>query len=173
MIIYLDMDGVIADFFGGLAKRCHVAHWKDIMDIQSILEEIRGTTFFNELLEFDTTMRLIDSVRSIADRTGNEWGICSSPLRGDRDNSAHWKRNWLEVHGYMPKVKNLVFTRSKEKYAINSIDGTGNILIDDKPDNINRWEDKGGKGLLYQANKDDVADLIYNLYKFTPNNKEG
>ena len=173
MIIYIDMDGVIADFFGGLAKRCHVAHWKDIMDIQSILEELRGTTFFNELDVFDSTHELIDTVRTIASKSGNEWGICSSPLRGDRDNSAFWKRNWLDTQGYMPKVKNLVFTMRKEKYAINSIDGTGNILIDDKPDNINRWETKGGIGLLYQANKDDVHHLIARLRQYTPDNTKG
>jgi len=173
MIIYIDMDGVIADFFGGLAKRCHVAHWKDIMDIQSILEELRGTTFFNELGVFDSTHELIDTVRTIASKSGNEWGICSSPLRGDRDNSAFWKRNWLDTQGYMPKVKNLVFTMRKEKYAINSIDGTGNILIDDKPDNINRWETKGGIGLLYQANKDDVYQMLETLRMYTPDNTKG
>ena len=173
MIIYIDMDGVLADFFGGLAKRCHVAHWKDIMDIQSILEELRGTTFFNELEVFDSTHELIDTVRTIASKSGNEWGICSSPLRGDRDNSTFWKRNWLDTQGYMPKVKNLVFTMRKEKYAINSIDGTGNILIDDKPDNINRWETKGGIGLLYQANKDDVYQMLETLRMYTPDNTKG
>ena len=32
MKIYLDMDGVIADFFGGLQKYYGVDHWKNLPD---------------------------------------------------------------------------------------------------------------------------------------------
>ena len=34
MIIYLDMDGVLADFFGRLEEKFDVTHWKDIKDIE-------------------------------------------------------------------------------------------------------------------------------------------
>ena len=37
----------------------------------------------------------------------------------------------------------------------------GNILIDDKPTNIQKWIDKGGIGILYQANQDSL-DYLYN-----------
>ena len=32
--IYLDMDGVIADFFGALEKHYKVEHWKDLPNIE-------------------------------------------------------------------------------------------------------------------------------------------
>ena len=35
MIIYSDMDGVLADFFGALAQEYFVDHWKEIEDIES------------------------------------------------------------------------------------------------------------------------------------------
>ena len=39
MKIYSDMDGVLADFFGALAQEYFVDHWKDIEDIDEVLEE--------------------------------------------------------------------------------------------------------------------------------------
>ena len=34
---YVDMDGVIADFFGALAKEFGVQHWKDIPTHQEVI----------------------------------------------------------------------------------------------------------------------------------------
>ena len=48
---------------------------------------------------------------------------------------------------------------------INRLDGKPNILVDDKPDNIKRWNDVGGIGILYQANEDSVDVLIKELKK--------
>ena len=61
----------------------------------------------------------------------------------------------------MPNVHNLVFTSTKEKYAWSVLDGMPNILIDDKPENIKRWQDKGGIGIRYQANQDDLKEYLF------------
>jgi hypothetical protein len=149
------MDGVIADFFSLLAKENNVKHWKYIKDKERALIEARNTDFFNRIEPFTTAQLLIDFARST-----ENWGICSSPLRGDRDNSAYWKRVWLERYGFMPDVENCIFTSNKHKYAINKLDGNPNILVDDKLDNIKRWKDAGGIGIRYQADEDDVYELI-------------
>ena len=60
----------------------------------------------------------------------------------------------------MPDVENCIFTSNKHKYAINKLDGNPNILVDDKLDNIKRWKDAGGIGIRYQADEDDVYELI-------------
>ena len=160
MTLYLDMDGVIADFFSLLAKENNVKHWKSIKDKERALIEARNTDFFNRIEPFTTAQLLIDFARST-----ENWGICSSPLRGDRDNSAYWKRVWLERKGFMPEVENCIFTANKHKYAINRLTGKPNILVDDKPDNIKRWQNAGGYGYLYQADENDVHDLIKRLQK--------
>jgi hypothetical protein len=54
----------------------------------------------------------------------------------------------------------------KEKFATDKLDGTPNILVDDKPSNIKRWIEKGGIGILYQANEHDLEEyLLENLRK--------
>lgn len=158
MTIYLDMDGVLADFFGGLENHFGVSHWKEIGDIESKLMDLKGTDFFHLLEPFPTTMRLIDYVKSTGD-----WGICSSPLSGDSYNSAYWKRRWLEDLLIMPPVNKCIFTSTKYKHAVDKITGQPNILIDDKPSNVAEWEMHGGIGIRYQANQDDFEEYL--LYK--------
>ena len=61
----------------------------------------------------------------------------------------------------MPEVDKLIFTGMKEKYATNRLDGSPNILIDDKPTNIERWIAKGGIGIRYQADQDDLVEYLF------------
>ena len=130
MIIYLDMDGVLADFFGGLEEKYGVKHWKEIKNINMALAELKDTNFFWHLECFDTTYPLVGHVKELTYKYSHQdWGICSTPLRNDRDNSTYWKRRWLETHNLMPNIRNCVFTRNKELYATNRVDGTPNILV--------------------------------------------
>ena len=158
MTIYLDMDGVIADFFGGIEKLHNVRHWKSIKDKQDLINSIRYTDFFFQLKPFDNSWRLVDNIKRVSE---GDWGICSSPLQGDHSNSAYWKRRWLEEYSLMPRVDQCIFTSNKHKYAWSPLTGRPNILIDDKPENIKRWNDAGGIGIRYQANEDDMIEYLF------------
>lgn len=166
MIIYLDMDGVLVDFFGGLEKKFNVEHWKDILDINDALAKLKDTNFFWKLDQFDSTYPLVGHVKELTYKYPHlDWGICSTPLRNDRDNCTYWKRRWLESHGLMPLAHRLVFTHTKHKFATNRVDGTPNILIDDKHTNVKQWTDAGGLGILWQANRDSIIKLEDELAK--------
>ena len=158
MTVYLDMDGVLADFFGGIEKLHGVDHWKSIKDKQTLINSIRYTDFFYQLEPFPTSKRLISFVNIV---TQGDWGICSSPLQGDTNNSSYWKRRWLEDNMIMPEVDQCIFTSHKHKYAWSPLTGQPNILVDDKPENIKRWKDKGGIGIRYQANEDDLEEYLF------------
>ena len=160
MNIYLDMDGVIADFFGAFAKKNNVSHWKSIKQKEKALADLVGTDWFYQLPTFeDDSAKIVEFVKKTAGDTN--WGICSSPLRGDHNNSAYWKRKWLEDKGFMPEVENCIFTSNKHKYAVNRLTGKPNILIDDKIDNIKRWEQAGGIGIRFQCDQDDIEEYLF------------
>jgi len=160
MTLYLDMDGVIADFFGGLQEYFGVKHWKQIPKTEESIMGLKGSAFFGGLETYPTSQELVDFAKSTGD-----WGICSSPLKGDRDNSAYWKRVWLTRYEFLPDIDKLIFTGQKENFAVNKFDGTPNILVDDKPDNISRWIAKGGIGFRYQANEDSLEELKEKIKK--------
>ena len=168
--IYLDMDGVIADFFGALEKHYNVDHWKDLSDIEQTLKDLKGSDFFGKIPKFKTSDGLI---KYVDDLTQGQWNILSSPLRDDHKNSSFWKRHWLKKHKYEPIES--IFTSRKEKYAIDKETQIPNILIDDKPENIQRWSNKGGIGILYQANEnsiDKVKFLTKWYFKYYGDNRE-
>ena len=158
MTVYLDMDGVIADFFGGIETKFDVDHWKSIQDKEIAFASLANTNFFNTLDRFEVSDDIVEFVKLISN---NDWGICSSPMRGDTMNSAYWKRVWLNRMEYVPPlIENMIFTSNKHKYAINELTFKSNILIDDKPQNIERWEQAGGIGIRYQANEDDFLEYL-------------
>lgn len=163
--VYLDMDGVLADFFGGVEKLYGVNHWKQLAsdktkDLrQDVIERITGTNFFETLPKFNTADSLIGMVKKF---TGGRFSILTSPLRGDHDNSARWKKIWINQN--MEQPDETIVTGRKEKYA--TTNGTPNILVDDRPVNIQKWQDKGGYGILYQANKDSISTVEQSLKNY-------
>ena len=161
--VFLDMDGVIAKFFERFASDNGVKKWTDILDVSKALDKMKGTDFFWWLDEYETTKHLLAFVSQY------DWGICSRPLTGDEYNSAYWKRRWLEDKGYMPKIQNLIFTHNKEQFSTNRIDGSPNLLIDDKPTNCKKWRDEGGIAIRYQANEDSLDELIDRIAKIMEN----
>lgn len=163
-MIYMDMDGVIADFFSALAWNEGVSHWKDIDNVEKAISKLANTEFFYNIPVFrenDTNVsyKIVELVKDAASLNDLKWGICSSPLCGDEYNSAYWKREWLTFHGYMPDVQDCIFTQTKEKYAFSIHDRKPNILIDDKPENIYNFRKAGGLAIRFQANEDDIEYL--------------
>ncbi|RPG12888.1 MAG: hypothetical protein CBD92_000810 [Pelagibacteraceae bacterium TMED232] len=155
--VYLDMDGVLADFFGGVEKMYGVDHWKQLTSDKTkdlkkeVIDRITGTDFFATLPKFRSADTLIDLVKKF---TGGKFSINTSPLRGDHENSGKYKKVWISNNIEQPDE--IVVTGRKETYAKNKASGTPNILIDDRPVNIQRWQGAGGYGILYQANRDSL-----------------
>ena len=156
-IVYIDMDGVLADFFGGVEKLYGVSHWKELTadktkDLKKeVIDRITGTDFFATLPKFPTADGLIELVKKF---TGGTFSINTSPLRGDHENSGKYKKVWIKNNIEAPTE--IVVTGRKETYAKDKASGTPNILIDDRPINIQKWQAAGGYGILYQANKDQL-----------------
>lgn len=152
--IYLDMDGVLADFFAEYAKLAGVTSgsYRDIPPAKAdpTLDKMIGTDFFYRLPKFPTADSLVKLVLQYVPT----YAICSSPLRGDHANSEKWKRAWIKDN-LNPMPTEIIITGKKERHAVNP-DGSPNILIDDRGTNIVAWRARGGIGIKYQADEDSL-----------------
>ena len=170
--LYLDMDGVQADFFTAWAQwhnrkfgQSHVERYKDIgskeQREQSIAElSAEGPEFIERY--FATLPTLPGGQRLIRWLRQNRipFTVLSAPLRGMHQPSIAGKRTWLDAHN-PGTAADAIFTGAKERYA--TAGGRPNVLVDDFKKYINAWTEAGGIGVLYRDS--DVNGAIQQLSK--------
>lgn len=164
--VFLDMDGVLCDFFEEYAKLAGNPkdgsgryNYRNIPAAKTdpTLNKMIGTDFFARLPKFPTADSLVNMVTKVF----GHYNICSSPLRGDHENSAHHKKEWLQKHLDQQPTR-VIITPNKAKHATQP-DGTPNVLIDDRGSNITAWEAAGGVGIKYQADEDSLDVVVQGL----------
>ena len=137
--VYVDMDGVLADFFGAWAKLMNVGHYKEIQPVSKGLKAIKQEKDFWE--NIPPLRGMGDLLKAIEDTYGS-YTILSSPLAND-PNCIPGKYKWIDKNLNIFKPSNVIIDKDKAKYAKQS-NGTPNILIDDFGKNIMAWEGAGG-----------------------------
>ena len=146
--IYVDMDGVLADFFGDWAKLMGVDSFRDIKDPGPALAKIRATDdFWLKLPLLPEAKKLLSLIKEVK----GEYNICTSPLANDPNSEPH-KREWIKKNLAFFPPKNIHITHDKPQFAT-AKDSTPNILIDDYGVNINAWEAAGGIGFKHKDHK--------------------
>ncbi len=145
--IYVDMDGVLADFFGDW-KKLVGKDWRKITDIGPALQKIRDTdNFWLNLPMTNNAKNLLSLIKNIK----GSYKILSSPLPDDPKSEPH-KREWIENNLKFFPPEDVIITFDKAKFATQQ-DGTPNILIDDYGINIQKWESAGGVGFKHKDHK--------------------
>jgi len=142
--LYLDMDGVQADFFGAWANKHGVDHWKAIQDKEAEINQLANSSakdvydFFRNLKPLKGGMEIIRWVQN----NKIPYTVLSAPLRGPyADASKQAKKDWLDKF-HPGSSSNAIFTSQKQKYAVK--DGVSNVLVDDFGPYIQKWTDAGG-----------------------------
>lgn len=150
--LYLDMDGVQADFFTAWARLHGHDRYKEIGDKEAreaSIDELsaRGPLFVRDffagldmLPNFPILLKWLHSHRI-------PYTILSAPLRGNHQASEEGKRAWLDLH-HPGSSATAIFTGRKERYATKG--GQANVLVDDHKKWIERWEASGGIGVLHR-----------------------
>lgn len=149
--LFLDLDGVMADFDGGFPAKFGFDH-RDVPDDVMWDAIHKDGKFFRELppcadaLDF---FARIEHLRPV---------ILTACPSGDRfADVAEQKRAWVRIH--LGARVPLVFTpggKTKSLY----MHRYGDILVDDFESNVRRWKKAGGIGIWHTG---DFADTLYKL----------
>lgn len=159
-IVYVDMDGVLADLYSHAAEIHDVDTYHNLSPEQWELffKESNAYKLFRDINPFPTANKLLELVVKYA----GGYRILSSPLSFSKEESIRGKREWLAKHIHVPADK-IIFEHDKYKYAVQK-DGTPNILIDDYGVNTRAWDAAGGIAVKYQADEDSL-DKVINVLK--------
>jgi hypothetical protein len=171
--LFLDMDGVLADFFGVITKLAGKKHYKDLSidDIFKVMNQQDVFNLFKDLPEFKSNNVLMQKVMKFTN--GEGYYICSSPLMDDRDEknsrrnryfiqqSIIGKKAWIDQHLSPTPIK-ICFSKEKWKDAPAVENGIPNILIDDHQHNVDQWNNAGGIAIKFQADEHQLdANLTF------------
>lgn len=156
--VYCDLDGVLADF--DRVKRRHLSKeaqtndnkmWEEIADFRNFYRELPAMKGANSLW---SAIQLAAPLRAI---------LTAIPRKKTMPEAEADKRHWCNVemldsvfNGEVVEV--LIGPHSKDKQNHCK---PGDILIDDRADNIEQWEAKGGIGILHDGDVDATINLLY------------
>jgi 5'(3')-deoxyribonucleotidase len=158
-IVYVDMDGVLADLYNYAAELYDVDHYNQMTQDQweEFFKDSDAYHLFRDLKPFPTANELLRIVKRFA----GGYNILSSPLSFDKEGSMKGKSEWLSKNINVTPDK-IIFEHDKYKYAVQP-DGTPNILIDDYGVNIRKWNAAGGIAIKYQADEDNLDKIVKGL----------
>ena len=148
-ILYVDMDGVLADFYGPFNKMAGVDSWKDASKdtVSQVLKDISNKKdFWINLDVLPGVPKLLDAIKKLFN---GQYKILSKALAGDK-RVVQQKKQWVQSNLTLKPNEVIIMpaTADKGMYAKQK-DGTSNILIDDFGYNIKRWQSSGGIGIQH------------------------
>lgn len=161
--LYLDMDGVQADFFGKWARMHNVQTHKDVPNQEEAFDKFANSNpkrvydFFRHLPPLPGGMKLVNWLR----RNDIPFTVLSAPLRGPfADASIQAKKDWLDQ--YNPGTSNdAIFTGNKQTYA--TAGGKQNVLVDDFGKFLDAWS--AANGIPIKFKNENAYQAISQLEK--------
>ena len=155
--VYLDMDGVIANFdqrFEDISvmkphefesKYGKKAFW-------NLIDEDNKISFWVGIKPMPGAKALVDYVKKY------NYELLTSPSSKKQSylGKILWVRNNSGILGGKPRIN---FKKAKEKHQIKNNLSQSDILIDDRMDTIERWNNAGGTGIHYESASQVLSDL--------------
>jgi len=154
--IFVDMDGVLADFLKGVESPEYIGH--------PLTNDAKGHTEYDDRKEELTNKRLFANLPPMVDmydliayirHCETPWEILTAAGAVNRELVVYDKNEWIKryVDPTIPVTCTFTGTQ-KAAYAFE-----GNVLIDDREKNINAWEDAGGIGILHTSARETINAL--------------
>ena len=154
--IFLDMDGVLADFLAGVEMPEYIGH--------PLTNDDAGHTEYDLRKEELTNKRLFANLPPMADmydliayvkHCEVPWEILTAAGTVNRNLVVYDKNEW--VKRYVDPTIPVTCTFSGSQKAAYALEG--NVLIDDRKKNIDAWVAAGGIGIVHTSAADTIEQL--------------
>ena len=156
--IYLDMDGVVANFdkrfedLSGMTPSQFISKY-DKNAFWNLIDEKHKIAFWRGIEVMPGADRLVNFVAQYP------YEMLTAPSA--KKQSVIGKSLWIKdkvgtLYSSQPKV---TYKRAKEKHLVKPNLTKFDILIDDKPSTIDNWNNAGGTGIFYQSASQVINDL--------------
>ena len=155
--VYLDMDGVLADFD---------QRFEDISGMKpKEFEDKYGTKAFWNLIDEENKISFWVGIKPMPGAADlikavkkYNYELLTSPSAKKQSylGKILWVRNHSDILGGKPRIN---FKRAKEKHEVKPELAKTDILIDDREDTIGRWNAAGGTGIVYKSIGQVLNDL--------------
>ena len=157
--IYLDMDGVVADFekrfidLAGMGPKEFENKYGKNKFWDFIDEGDNKIKFWVGIPPMDGASQLVDYVSQ------HDYSMLTAPSA--KKQSRLGKLLWIRNHtgDIFPSKPQVIFKKAKEKHLVKPSLTEKDILIDDRADTISNWESAGGTGILYTSASQVISAL--------------
>lgn len=155
--IFIDMDGVLADFLRGVEQPEYIGHPLTNDDAGHNEYDLRKEELTNKRL-FGMLPPMVDYADLIGyiKHTGLPWEILTAAGTVNRELVVYDKNTWVRKYIDPTVVVTCTYSGSQK----GAFAKKGFVLIDDRPKNIEAWEDNGGIGILHES-----AEKTINILK--------
>lgn len=166
--IYLDMDGVLADFDSKCVELTgkHFMVWPDSQSAWAAIEQHQD--MYRILPPLSDALALIEGCVSLSKIYGCKLAVLTAiPRIGRLPLVAQHKQEWLAEH--FPQFPDLLTNFNIGPYAVDKQNHCkpDHVLIDDSDLNIPQWIAKGGCGILHTSAEQSLAELVLHLEKIS------
>jgi len=162
--LYLDMDGVQADFFQAWADFENVHHYKHITDHEESIVRLASAgpeqvyKFFRDLKPLQGGNTIVQWLQ----KNKIPYTVLSAPIRIEPEASKRGKREWLDAHNSGTST-DAIFTSAKYKYA--TAGGQPNVLVDDYSKYLDAWTEHGGIAVKHSdETTDHTIEQLEKIY---------
>lgn len=154
-IIYLDMDGVLADFRGWAIENFG-EEWKTEIEKPNWGAISNTSNLFAKLKPMADALELYNNCVDIIGDKNRVQILTALPQRMNMESAAKDKIEWAHTH-ISPDIRVHFgpYAQDKQYHKRHKFD----VLIDDIELNIQQWESVGGYGIVHENSKKSTEEL--------------